>query len=93
MTHSIIWSPKGIKKIKNEINKIISIQLDAFFSYQCLYNNLNLLIEKKNTTSQQIHKSTLNNDIPCPLCNTSSNGARNNYINYINYINSKINKK
>jgi len=83
-TQSIIWSPNGIKKMKNEINKIISVQLDAFFSYECLYNNLNLLIEKKNTTSQKVHLSTLDNGKPCKLCNVNPKFNYNNiYLNCI----------
>ena len=84
-TQSIIWSPSGIKKIKNEINKIISVQLDSFFSYECLYNNLNLLIEKENTTSQINHLSTLGNEQPCKLCDINPNLFYNNIYLYCIY--------
>ena len=70
--HSIIWSPNGIKRVQNDINKIIDVQLDAFLSNMCLYDNLNVLLEKTKTTKQSIHMSTLNNHKICKLCNISA---------------------
>jgi hypothetical protein len=74
LNQSIIWSPNGIKRVHNDINKIIDVQLDAFFSNMCLYDNLNLLLEKIKTTQQSIHISTLNNHTVCKLCDTSAKG-------------------
>lgn len=67
-THSIIWSPTGIKKAIIYLNKLIEQQLDALFCFLSENNQLNLIIEKNKTTSQKQHKSNLANDKECKLC-------------------------
>jgi len=81
-THSVVWSPKGIKVILNFINNPIEVQLDAAFSYLCTHSFLNLLMEKKATTRQSIHESFLNNDVECKLCNTDANSNIYNQPHY-----------
>ena len=66
--HSVVWTPRGIKKIHPLLSRPIDVQLDAFFSNLCKNEMLNLLMEKNKTTEQDIHKSTLNNDNKCYIC-------------------------
>lgn len=66
--HSSLWSPNGIKKINMYLNDIIEFQIDGFLSKLAINNKLNILIEKKHTTNQFLHKSTLDNDNICKIC-------------------------
>ena len=65
---SIVWSPKGIQKIKLYLEEKIEQQLDFFISFLSQNNKINMILEKNKTTSQFLHKSTLDNDTECKLC-------------------------
>lgn len=89
--HSIIWSPTGIKKIKYYLDKIIEQQLDFLIAFLSENKKINLLIEKDKTTSQILHKSTLQNDNECKLCDYDATKKKYNksiytHIKYYFYI-------
>lgn len=67
--HSSLWSPIGIKKMNMYFNEIIEFQIDGFLSKLAINNKLNILLEKTRTTNQFLHKSTLDNDNQCKICN------------------------
>jgi hypothetical protein len=66
--HSSLWSPSGIKKMNMYLNDIIEFQIDGFLSKLAINNKLNILLEKTTTTNQFLHKSTLDNDNDCKIC-------------------------
>ena len=71
-THSLIWSPKGLKKVIKYLNDTIELQLDGLFAFLSEKDHINLLVEIKATTGQAEHFSTLGNDVECKLCNTDA---------------------
>ena len=72
LLHSVIWSPKGLKKVVKHLNNTIELQLDALLSFLSYNGNINVLLEKHSTTKQAEHFSTLGNDGECKLCNTDA---------------------
>ena len=66
--HCSLWSPNGIKKFNMYLNNIIEFQIDGFLSKLAINKKLNILLEKTPTTNQFLHKSTLNNDNQCKIC-------------------------
>lgn len=76
LLHSSVWSPQGIKNFNDYLNNIIDIQLDTYISFLSNINKLNVLLEKKSTTSQSFHLSTLGNTDQCKLCDLDSNGKK-----------------
>jgi hypothetical protein len=71
-THSLIWSPKGLKKVIKYLNDTIELQLDGLFAFLSEKDHINLLVENKAITEQAEHFSTLGNDVECKLCNTNA---------------------
>lgn len=88
LLHSVVWSPNGIKKLRPLLDKPIEVQLDAYLSLLSKNNQLNVLLETKNTTSQSVHVSDLKNDM-CPLCNIQAKDPET----IKNYIISKLETK
>lgn len=74
--HSSLWSPNGIKKVNMYLNDIIEFQIDGFLSKLAINNKLNILLEKTPTTNQFIHKSTLNNDNQCKICDMDAKSKK-----------------
>ena len=76
--HSALWSTNGIKKMNTYLNKIIELQIDGFLSMLGKENLLDIKLEKNKTTSQKLHKSTLDNDNICKICDLDAKSKKYN---------------
>lgn len=77
LAHSFLLSPRGIKKLNLYLNDIIEFQVDAYIWNLAIQNKLKVYLEKKRTTEQFVHVSTLNNDYVCKICDMNANDKKN----------------
>lgn len=89
-THCMIWSLKGIKKICEYFKQPQDMQIDSIFSELNNLKHLKLLVHSKNgcDATQYEHKSTLENDKMCMVCDLSPTfiNPKNEIHNYEKYI-------
>ena len=71
--HSSLWSKEGIKKMNKYLKKLIEFQIDGYISLLGKENYLDVKLEKDKTTSQSFHRSSLDNDNICKICDMDAN--------------------
>ena len=89
-THCIIWSTRGLKKICEYFKQPQDMQIDSMFSELNNLKHLKLLIHSKKGCDalQYHHKSTLENDKMCIVCdlNPTLISSTNRIQSYEKYI-------
>ena len=78
-THAVLYSKQGRKKVAEELNGLIDIQIDAKLARMAMFDDLRLFVQCNSIplATQSVHVSTIQEiDGSCPLCNTDPQDVR-----------------
>jgi hypothetical protein len=79
-THAVLYSKQGRKKVAEELNGLIDMQIDAKLARMAMFNNLRLFVQCNSIplATQSEHVSTIQEKHgSCPLCNKDPQNVQN----------------